>query len=744
MKQWKRIENMFESDSPLINAILAGNPEAVQMLLQQGADTETSDKHGITPLFAITRLRDAEQASTMLSLLIEAGVGLSSRDRFDRSALWFALHDARTELIQRYRLASVRLTDHITLADFINSWPRHYRPDRASYTDYWQVFEWLLQENPPLDLSGDKGRSALQIACSENLTEVALRLIDLGAAVDFRSQDGRLPLVSAASNGSAKLLQALLKSGANINLSDGDGQTALYWACSLPLGSKANLAGALGLVNLLLDHRADPNIQDKYGVTPLMQATLFSGSDIMRALLQGGADPNLCDHKGRTALAYAAKWDRMGETTRLLLDHRADPALAGHDGRQPLDIARENGKGGAEVLLAQALTQTVGAWSELAQAVFTDDLQALGDMLANGADPNVVERDGRSPLHIAVYLNRREMIEKLLQTGARANDIQRDRASPLHIAVERGYLSFLPMLLLAGAEIDARDEEGQTPLYRAVVRGDETATGLLLRHHADPNVADNSGKTPLHGAVRVSLHQSPCLVSQLIDAGAAVDCHDRYEQTPLHLLAKQSDPSVDVARRLIEAGVNVNAVRKLLGEITPLQLAAIQGAAELIRILIDADADLDWHDGEGQTALYKAVWKGWEDIVRDLLKAGADPRITTDKGEGLLHLAVREGHLKIAQYLVQQGLPINVRDNEGDTPLKQAVTYGRLELVKWLIDQGANPNIAGGSRGWTPLHVAAWNGRREIMALLLAGGADAEIQDKDGKAASQLDQRFTH
>jgi ankyrin repeat protein len=86
----------------------------------------------------------------------------------------------------------------------------------------------------------------------------------------------------------------------------------------------------------------------------------------MRALLQGGADPNLCDHKGRTALAYAAEWDRMGETTRLLLDHRADPALSGHDGRQQLDIARENGKGGAEVLLAQALTQTAGAWSELA------------------------------------------------------------------------------------------------------------------------------------------------------------------------------------------------------------------------------------------------------------------------------------------------------------------------------------------------------------------------------------------
>ena len=80
---------------------------------------------------------------------------------------------------------------------------------------------------------------------------------------------------------------------------------------------------------------------------------------------------------------------------------------------------------------------------------------------------------------------------------------------------------------------------------------------------------------------------------------------------------------------------------------------------------------------------------------------------------------------------------INLRGNpEADRALLDAAEKGNIEAVKWHLDAGADVNAQDNDIRWTPLHVAAAFGRKEIAELLLANGADVNAKSKRGTPLS--------
>jgi poly(3-hydroxybutyrate) depolymerase len=110
-----------------------------------------------------------------------------------------------------------------------------------------------------------------------------------------------------------------------------------------------------------------------------------------------------------------------------------------------------------------------------------------------------------------------------------------------------------------------------------------------------------------------------------------------------------------------------------------------------------------------------------------------------------IHEAAAEGNIKrVKQHLVE-GVDVNAKFKDGWTPLHMAAEGGHREIVDLLIAKGADINAtagAGDGVGWTPLHEAAEEGHKKVVELLILKGADINVKNGDGR--TPLDLAFKH
>ena len=121
-------------------------------------------------------------------------------------------------------------------------------------------------------------------------------------------------LYQAAGEGESTQVVALLESGANVNHRTRHGSYAL---------NAAAVENEVDVIQILLDHGADPNVQNSQGDTPLICATKYAGGKAatVELLVKAGTNLDIRDNKGKTALDYA-KAKNQQEATALLLQSR--------------------------------------------------------------------------------------------------------------------------------------------------------------------------------------------------------------------------------------------------------------------------------------------------------------------------------------------------------------------------------------------------------------------------------------
>ncbi|WP_235238765.1 M48 family metallopeptidase [Paenibacillus alkaliterrae] len=141
-------------------------------------------------------------------------------------------------------------------------------------------------------------------------------------------------LLAAASEGDIERVEALLEGGMDPNVTDGEGWTALMWAAQL---------NELEIASSLITAGADPDmVEHSYEETALTIALFNESLEIVAFLLEHGANPNLQDSSGWAPIMTAAA-NGDAESVQLLLDAGADPAIADDTDRTAADYALENG-----------------------------------------------------------------------------------------------------------------------------------------------------------------------------------------------------------------------------------------------------------------------------------------------------------------------------------------------------------------------------------------------------------------
>ncbi|XP_028280656.1 B-cell lymphoma 3 protein homolog [Parambassis ranga] len=218
--------------------------------------------------------------------------------------------------------------------------------------------------------------------------------------------------------------------------------------------------------------------------------------------------------------------------------------------------------------------------------------------------------------------------ENLLSGIALATRQDEDGDTALHIAVVQGELAIvcqlIQLLLWAHRGLDIYNNLRQTPLHLAVITKQANMVDALLRAGADPAALDRNGQTALH--LCCEYDQCHCL-SVLLSLSTSSTCLERrnYEGlTSLHLAVRSGHK--DLVRMLLDAGADINAMDVKSGQ-TPLIHAVENNNTDMVHFLIENGCDVNSQSYSGNTALHSACGRGQVDTVRLLLKSGADSSI---------------------------------------------------------------------------------------------------------------------
>lgn len=474
-----------EERTPLMHRLQSPtSPEIVRLFIEHKTDIAAADKNGDTALHHAAHRPDSE----VVSLLIKAGANPNARNKVNSTPLHHAAaaghfavaktlldHNANPNAqadneitplhraVERSHAAVVKLLlDHKAdpnARDALGRTPYLMATEDRNRANLADLFQEL-----PLDITtadADGNTLLHTVARSGNQRQLQL-ILARKPNLAVKNKNGETPLHVAAAHRIRVAAEEFLKAGANPNTRDNQDNTPLHLATRPappssvaarptmpPLGA---LLGAMGtstpaaptaaratadaaVVELLLAHKADPNLKNKKGETPLLLACASGNAKSVEALIAAKADLRARDADSNTALILAA----------------------------------QSGN--------RSLLQTI---------------------LAAKPDLNAANHMGWTALHRAASNGNRAALETLLEHKPNLNPLDKIKMTPLHLAVKHGHLDAARLLLQHKADPNIPNTAGWTPLHTAIADKKRPLAELLLEHKANPNAKTADGKTPLY------------------------------------------------------------------------------------------------------------------------------------------------------------------------------------------------------------------------------------------------------
>ncbi|KAM3440835.1 hypothetical protein MY4824_001962 [Beauveria thailandica] len=338
-------------------------------------------------------------------------------------------------------------------------------------------------------------------------------------------------------------------------------------------------------------------------------------------------------------------------------------------------------------------------WGDHAAAI-SGDLRQHWREMASDLSSEPVLRDNL--LFSAVKEGNDELLQILLEHGANIEVRNVDGETPLLRAVELGRKNTMRVLLDFNADVEAIGAMQLSPLMTAASLRSESRIRLLLEKNAKINAKNCIGYTAFTIAVSQAIAghgRNP--VKLLLDRGADTEVTTLWEMTPLHTASLEGRSIIGL---LVERGANIEAKAEL--GMTPLCFAVAGGQIRATKFLLNRGAEVNVRTSEGQCPLHLAAQYVGEQVVHLRLdrEAEADGSNTAERQDAL-RLAGQYDREQIVQLLLDHGAEIDCRDQDGWTPLCWAAFNGNTEIIRLLVEGGAEVNIKT-LKGATPLRIA--------------------------------------
>jgi ankyrin repeat protein len=325
-----------------------------------------------------------------------------------------------------------------------------------------------------------------------------------------------------------------------------------------------------------------------------------------------------------------------------------------------------------------------------------DDVSAVSSSLEEGMDIEVVTKQGATGLMMAVIGGAYSVVSLLLEKSANIDAVDRNKTSVLMHAAKNDNSEIVKLLVASGADVNCIDAEGRTALMYALANKRNDSAIILIEHGSDVHHRSTKGLTPLYFAVGNAI-ATENIAFRLIEMNVDVNAKTVDGDCILGA-ACTSHASMQLVKTLVDNGADVNS-KDVANSSSVLNEAIEHTSLDIVNLLISKGADVNFvRANTGLTPLFDAVHRGSSAIVLSLLKSGANPNI---QGTGILEY-----------------------DNEvlsGVTCLMSAAACGHISIMKALLEYGADLNETN-SFGWTALDVAIVFANQASVDFLKARG----------------------
>ena len=576
----------------LRHAVLNGHLELCQLLLECGADTNTSFEDNLI-------LSEAIDAGNLkiVQILIANGAVINAADSNKRTAL-----------------------------------------QKASMKGDKELVAYLLDHGADINGVDDDNCTSIYFAASLGFAEIVQLLIDRGADPQHPADGGWTPLHACWAH--AETTHTLLKHGVDINKVTNQGLTPLHVAAC---------RGSFEAVKVILSYDPDLEVTTSFGESALTYAAQFGETEVIRLLLEAGANINHQNTSKRFALQSAVERN-MESMLRILMEYNPKVNLTGDFGQTALHYLNSNSSltiikilvnGGADLSIRDVYQDT-----PICIAVWRSKLEVL-EYLAKKAKLDIVGGRCGGPLHIACFRSRLCSVKVLVDAGADVNLLDPVVGTPLQSAccsspnsskeeqdsvifylinkanvdlniigglvgcainAACGWSGFevVGLMLEKGTRIDIRDPMGRMAIHFAAARSMENFQ-LVLQSGADVEVADKTGRTALHWA---SISGMAPVVNHIISLSRGlVDQIDNDGWSPLLWAARgcdnclkkvSSNAQEEVIKLLLDRGANPCVTTKGLDRHwSPVKVARYHGVDSRVIHLLEEKAKEKLQDTGG-------------------------------------------------------------------------------------------------------------------------------------------------
>ena len=620
----------------------SSNEKMVAWCLEQGVDVNSTDKYSYTPLhracenwwlgtehnFRIVKLLidgganvnamssdDAKYTPLhftfdpqIVKLLVEAGADVNVRNGYQMHSLFKAALGGPLETVK----ILVENGAELNLAQYDGATPLSFSGGNPDL----EVFHYLYSQGARYDKVHPIEYAAPHVDSSMLLERLRFFFESEKFSPSDECRKKLFPFAVRREVVVIECLEYLLEMGCDINgAEDYSKRNALYFAINR---SEPDME----LVRFLVEHGID--INSSWSQTALHEAmNKASHDEMIKYLVENGADISIRDY-----LRYLP-FQRQYASLQYLFDLKIDANQRDANGN-----------------------------SLLHHAASSYPVEAVQNLLKNGADPDAKGANGITPLHSLVRGDfTREKLTLLLDAGADPNAKDDDGLMPLWdmVCIQNLTLEEMKQFAQKGFDFTVKDKNGQTllfriaqkPAYPFVNEPHLQIVSFILEQGVDINACDNEGRTAIFYAAGLEAPERyvPCvpLFQYLAGHGAKLDIVDSQGRAPLFAAAcgNHSGAAAAIAKYLIEEGqLDINAKDKQ--GMTPLMVAVIHSDPNelekmrgsslparmhidnaLIRYLLSKNCDVNATDNEGQTALDKAVAAKNARLALLLLEHGA-------------------------------------------------------------------------------------------------------------------------
>lgn len=310
-----------------------------------------------------------------------------------------------------------------------------------------------VKETPPEivvnKLNGGFGQ--LHEALKKGDLELFKNLVDKGADVNSHGRYTTI-LIHTLDAGKEEFAKYLVQKGANVNKK----------YRSTPLAS----AQTIGMAQFLLSYGADINIFGDDSNTPLSEAARNGNLELCRFFISKGADVNLAGPKSGSPPLHQAKTIEIAELLISsgakinALDYRGATALAEAAVNGNMEVCRFLVSKGADVKLA-------GPTSGVTPIHYATKKEIVVMFVEKGADVNIKDGSGSTPLHWAAHRGSLDIAEYLISKGCDVKAKSNTGELAVHSAARMGNLDIFKLLFDKGGYQDLPNKDGETPLYLA-------------------------------------------------------------------------------------------------------------------------------------------------------------------------------------------------------------------------------------------------------------------------------------